>query len=115
MRNLETSDIFKAGRLLLKIGVREEIESVARRAEESKTKKVKIDMAYDLFFGILEKAMTQSAEKEIYIFIADLLECDWEEVKKMKPTVLFSKLEEVADFEEWKDFFERVRKLIRKK
>ena len=68
MRNLQTSDLFSMVRLLTKIGVREEIKDVAKRAEESKTKKVQIDFGFDLFFGIMSKAIKQDAEWEIYKF-----------------------------------------------
>lgn len=113
MRNLETSDLFKAGRLILKIGVREELQEVAKRAEENKAKKAKLDLGFDLLFGIFEKAMQENAEKEIYVFIADLFECEWEEVKKMNPIEMFKKLEEVANIEEWKNFFGCVFKSIK--
>lgn len=115
MRTLETTDLFKAFRLVIKLGVREEITEVMKRAEESKTKKVKMDMSFDLFLGILEKAVQEKGEKEIYIFFADLLERTPEEVGKMHPIKLFEELEQVASIEEWKNFFKYVAKLIRKK
>lgn len=114
MRNLETHDVFLAVRLLNKIGVREEIREVAKQAEENKTKKVRFDMGFDLMFGILEKATTENAETEIYKFIANIFECEWEEVRKMKPVALMKKLEEVASFEEWKDFFGYVKRLMKR-
>ena len=113
MRNLETHDIFSAVRLLNKIGVREEIREVAKQAEENKSNKIRFDMGFDLMFGIIEKATTENAEKEIYKFIADLFECEWEEVRKMKPIALMKNLEEVANFEEWKDFFGYVKGLMK--
>lgn len=115
MRSLRTSDLFNAGRMIFKIGVRKEIEEVVRRAEETKANKTKIDLSFDLFFGILEKAMQKNAEKEIYIFIADIFECDWEEVRDMDPIELFDKLEQVADFEKWKSFFKRAARLTQMK
>ena len=115
MRNLKTSDIFSMCRLLNKIGVREEIREVAKQAEESKTKKVRFDMGFDLIFGVIEKATQENAEKEIYIFIADLLECSWEEVRDMDPITLFDRLEEVANVEMWKNFFKRVAALMKQK
>lgn len=115
MRSLQTSDIFAACRVLSKIGVREEIREVARQAEESKNKKVKMDMGFDLMFGILEKATQENAEMEIYKFIADIFECDPEVVRTMDPTELFEKLLEVADVEKWKSFFGFVAKSMKKK
>lgn len=113
MRNLETQDIFAAVRLLNKIGVREEIREVAKQAEENKTKTIRFDMGFDLMMGIIEKASSENSEKEIYKFIANLFECEWEEVRKMKPVTLFKNLEEVANFEEWKDFFGYVKRLTK--
>ena len=112
MRNLRTSDIFVAARLLKKIGVREEIIAVAKAAEENKNKKVKIDMGFDLMFGILEKATAENSETEVYKFIANIFECDWESVRDMDPFELFDKLEEVMDFAKWKNFFKRVARLM---
>ena len=115
MRNLETRDIFSASRLILEIGVREEIQEVAKRAEESKDNKAKIDMGFDLFFGILSKAVDENNEEKIYKFIANILECDWIEVSKMDPFDLYEKLKEVAPPEKWTNFFKCVAKLIPKK
>ena len=113
MRKLKTADIFSATRLICAIGVREEVQEVAKRAEESNTKKIKMDLGFDLFFGIIEKATKKESEKEIYMFIADIFECKWEEVRDMDPFVLMDKLEEVADLEKWKNFFKRVAKLMK--
>ena len=115
MRSLRTSDIFSACRLLSVIGVREEIREVALKAEESKTKKVKVDFGFDLLFGILEKATKEASEEEIYKFIANLFECDWQEVRDMDPIELLDKLEQVADIEKWKNFFKRVAALMKQK
>ena len=115
MRNLQTKDLFSAIRVLNKIGVREEIKDVAKRADESKNQKTKIDMGFDLLFGILEKATQKQAETEIYNFIADIFECGADEVSTMNPVELFSKLEEAACFEEWKSFFKHVAALMKKK
>lgn len=105
MRKLQTTDIFAACRMLSRIGVREEIREVAMKAEESKTKKIRVDMGFDLMFGILEKATQENAEDEIYNFIAGIFECDAEEIRVMDPLELFEKSTEVADFEKWKNFF----------
>lgn len=115
MRSLETGDVFAAARLLIKIGVRDEIQNVAKRAEESKEKKVKFDMGFDLLFSILEKAINENGEQEIYKFIASLFECEPGEVRKMNPLELCKKLEQVANIEEWKSFFGYVKRLIMKK
>lgn len=115
MRNLKTTDIFSLCRLLNKIGIREEIREVAKQAEETKGNKIRFDMGFDLMFGIIEKATEEKAETEIYKFIADIFECEWETVRDMDPLELLEKLEEVAEFEKWKNFFKRVAELMKKK
>lgn len=105
MRKLQTTDIFAACRMLSKIGVREEIREVAMKAEESKNKKIRVEMGFDLMFGILEKATKENAENEIYQFLAGIFECDPDEIRVMDPLELLEKLKEVADFEKWKSFF----------
>lgn len=115
MRGLKTSDIFSACRLLSAIGIREEIKEVAKQAEEGKAKKAQFDIGFDLLFGVIEKATTEGAEKEIYKFIADLFECDWESVRDMDPIELLDKLEQVADLDKWKSFFKRVAALMKSK
>lgn len=114
-RKLQLTDVFEGGRLILKIGIREEVEEVAKRAEESKEKRVQIDMGFDLFFGILSKAIEADAEKEVYKFLANIFECTPEEISKMDPLVVFNELKEVASFEEWANFIKGAIKLIRKK
>lgn len=115
MRNLMTTDIFAAARLLSKIGIREEIREVARQAEEQKGRKVRFDMGFDMIFGIIEKATEAGAEEEVYKFISGIFECDPDDVRKMDPIDLFDNLEKVADWEKWGNFFKRVAGLMKKK
>lgn len=115
MRNLKTSDIFEAIRLTSAIGIREEIKEVARYAEENKGKKIRADFGVDFLLGILEKAAQENAEKEIYKFFANILECEWEAVRDMDPIDFMDELEKVADWKRWINFFKRVAKAIGKK
>lgn len=112
-RKLQVTDLFEGARLIVKLGVREEIEDVAKRIEEGKIKTARIDMGFDLFFGIMCKATEAKAENEIYAFLSNILECTPEEVGTMDPLKLFETLEEVASIEEWINFFKRVIKAIR--
>lgn len=113
-RKLEFGDVFEGARLVEKIGIREEVAEVAKRAEESKTKKVQIDMGFDLFFGIMSKAITHDAEQEIYKFLSPIFEKTPEEVKKMNPLAVYNTLKDVADLEEWANFFKSVVRAIPK-
>lgn len=114
MRGLRTSDLFDACRLVKKIGIREEIKEIARQAEENKGKRIKVDFGVDLIFGVIEKATTENSEKDIYDFIANILGCGWEDVRDCDPCELLDKLEQVANFEKWKNFFKRVVDLMKR-
>ena len=115
MKTLGMEHVFSATRLLMEIGVREDVRTAAKRGQEIKTKEEKTDLGIDFAFGILEKAVERKSEEKIYVFIADLLECDPGEVRAMKPLDLCKRLEEVASIEEWKDFFGYVKRLMQKK
>lgn len=115
MRSLKTSDLFSACRLLSAIGIRDEIKEVVNAAENSKSKKVQVDLGFDLLLGIIEKTAQGKAEIEIYKFIADLFECEWEAVRDMDPVELLDTLEKIADIERWKAFFGRVAALMKRK
>ena len=115
MRTLETRDLFSAYRLLSKIGIREEIKEIALKAEGEKGKASQKEIGFEFLFGVLEKATHENAEEEIYKFIANIFECEWESVRSMNPVEMFDKLEQVADLESWKSFFKRVAALMQKK
>ena len=102
MRSLQTTDVFSAIRLINKIGVREEIKEVARMVEAKPGKKLRADAGVDLLLGILERASTQQGEAEIYIFLADLLECNPDDVRTMDPIDLMEKLEKSYHFFHWR-------------
>ena len=64
---------------------------------------------------LLFESISIAAVLFLYKFIANLFECNWEEVRDMDPVELLDKLEQVADIEKWKSFFKRVAALMKKK
>lgn len=111
MRNLKSSDIFAACRLLNAIGVRDEFKSIAEKVNNIKELN-QFDVGYDLVFNVFEKATSSKAEKEWYQFFSNIFECKAQEVEKMDAIEFFDKVLEVADVNAWRDFFSRVAKLM---
>lgn len=112
MRNLQSSDIFAACRLMNAIGIKEEFKKMAEKANSLSDLK-SFDTGYDFLFMIFERATTSEAEKEWYSFLGNIFEMKPNEVKVMDPCELLDKLVEVADISKWKDFFSRVAKLMK--
>lgn len=115
MRNLKTTDIFAFSRLLSTIGIQEEFREIARQTEEKQKrtgKNARFDLGFDLILSIMDKATTQTSETEIYKFLADIFECEWESIRDMDPIDLFDNLEKVADWKKWGNFFKRVVKAM---
>ena len=113
MRHLETGDIFGFCRLVNNIGIKEEIKRIAMEADSVKDLS-KPEVGFEVIYALFDKATTEKSENELYKFCAKLLECTPEEVSHMDPIEFIDKLLECADTEQWKAFFTRVARLIRK-
>lgn len=114
MRNLQSSDLFAACRLLSAIGIRDEIKSVAEKANTLKDI-TQFDLGYDLMYNLFEKATTSQSEKEFYKFFSNILECKPDEIAKMDPCEFLDKILEIADVQKWRDFFSKVLSLMKKR
>lgn len=110
MRKLQSRDIFSAARLISEIGIKDDFIALAEKAKTTG----KIDAGYDLLFVILERVTTSKAEKSFYEFLAGILETEPEEVAQMDPCLLMDKLLEVADVENWRNFFSHLRSLMKR-
>lgn len=114
MRNLQSSDIFSACRLMSAIGVKEEFKALAEKATLTKDKNTMMDAGYELIFTLLEKATTSKAEQEWYKFLGNIFEVKPEEVKTMDPCDVLDNMLEVANVQKWRDFFSRVLQLMKR-
>lgn len=114
MRKLQAKDLFSAGRVLREIGLKEEIEKInnkMKNGEKTDTEAVGIE----LIASVLEKAVDKKCEKTVFEFLASLFEVSAEEVEKMDPVEMLKSVLDVANIEQWKDFFCTVRDLFLKK
>ena len=108
MRTLQNTDIFSLGRILSKANLKEEIKNIA--TDKNTTPE---SLGFDLLFTLFTKCSDKQVEEEIYEFLASIFEVDAEYIKKMDPIVTMEKLQEVADWERWKDFFSLGAKLVK--
>ncbi len=110
MRSLKVSDIFALGRCVTKLDIKEDIKKIAK--ENDNIKDV-WEQGYEILWSLFEKVCAEGAEKPIYDFLAGPFECDWKEVRDMDPLEWAKKIKEVANVEEWKNFFQSALKMIR--
>lgn len=111
MRGLELRDVFSMGRILGEIDIADEIQNVAEHTKKGDNME---RVGIEFVLTLLAKATTKKVENEIYTFLADVFEVAVDDVKCMKPSALTEQFKN-ANFEEWKDFFTRVVRLLANK
>lgn len=107
MRKLATEDLFNGMRLFKAADMKKEFADIMANAKGKTEKEVGIEMVYT----IITKCSDKNFEKAFYDFVSAPLEVKPSEVAKMNPIKLIDALYEVADPQEWIDFFNRVRTL----
>lgn len=112
MRNLQTQDVFAFVRLIDEVGIKDELKTLIM-SKDKMTDLTQESFGYDLIFTMISGASKKKAEKALYEFFANILECDKEDVRTMEPTEFIEKAIQVADVEKWKRFFESVAKLMK--
>lgn len=108
MRKLITRDVFTMARLATKMNLKEDLAQIAQRAEGQ----TQLNVGIDMFLTIIAKVSDKSVEKEIYVFLGDVLERDPKEIEEGDPIELMDELEKDDGLKQWRDFFSRVSKLI---
>lgn len=109
MRKLQFQDIFKASRLLVDLDLKEEIKEIGLKADKIEDIEVR---GFELFWTVFEKATTNNSEKNLYEFLAGLMECTPEEMRVMELDKILDELQSI-NVEEWKAFFKRVASLMK--
>lgn len=107
MRKLITRDVFTMSRLIIKMDVKEELRQIATRDEKATT----LDLGLDLVLTVLSKISDKSVEKELYVFMADVLERTPEEIENGDPLEIIDSITKDNGVQQWKDFFTKVYKL----
>lgn len=105
MRQLNTSDLFKAARLIRKMGIKEDLKKFAEGINADQNQE---EVGIDMLMLIFERATDETAEQLIYEFLAGPFEVAPHEVKEMELFKMVESLFKVADVEKWKGFFKGV-------
>ena len=79
MRKANTADMFKIGRLITDLGVKEQLFKAQQNKEIDKLEEIGFDFLYTIF----EKAVSEEVEKKIYDVLSGPFEMTDEEIGKM--------------------------------
>lgn len=110
MRKLVTKDVFSMARIITKANIKEEL----RRVVTDKGQKSNLDMGIDFALAVITGVSDEKTEKEIYKFLASVLECSVEDIENSDPMVLIGRIRNDEGHEQWADFFTNVLRLTQK-
>lgn len=110
MRKLNTSDVFTACRVLKKIGVKKDIEKIAREAEGAKDA---WSSGFDLLWSIFDCATETNGEGEIYRLLAGPFEMSAAEIAQLDLTDFLALLKQLAAENDLAAFFKSAGALMR--
>lgn len=94
MRKLKTTDIPAFCRCLKKLGVKENIQTIAK---ESSSMHDLWDKGFDLVWSIFDLATEKEGEQVLYAFLAGPFEMQPKEVEDLDLDVLFANLKQLAE------------------
>lgn len=102
MRKLKTGDVFTACRALKKIGIKEDIEKIAREAEDTKDA---WSRGFDLLWNIFDRATETDGEGEIYRLLAGPFEMPAAEIAQLDLPDFLALLKQLAAENDLAAFF----------
>lgn len=110
MRKLKTTDIPAFCRCLKKIGIKNEIQAIAKEADNAKDV---WDKGFDLIWNIFDLATEAEGENALYEFLAGPFEMNPKAVADLDFEVLFDNLKQLADENNLTVFFKSAAKLMK--
>lgn len=113
MRNIKSTDVFAAFRLIDQIGVKDKVKEVALHPENIKNER---EFGADLILGIIAGCGSPKAEAMIYDFLSGVLEMPVKELQDMDALEFFNLIEEwcgTINKEEWLNFFKSLQRLMK--
>lgn len=106
MRALKTKDLFSMGRIISKTNIKADLRAIAEGKDDKMSKGI------DFILAIVTNVSDKAVERELYAFIADVLEDDEENIINSDPFVLLERLTKGEGSKQWADFFTKVYQLI---
>lgn len=110
MRKANTADMFKIGRLITDLGVKEQLFEAQKNKEIDKLEEI----GFDFFYAIFEKAVSEEVEKKIYDVLSGPFEMTAEEIGKMAFSELLDGFVNCFDLEVVVNFIKRALPAIKK-
>lgn len=106
MRNLITADLFEMSRILKKMNLRKEIESLAADTSKmSAADKKKAEQKLEIDFAVLLVENIGNAEQEIYTFLGNVSGKKLDEIKAQPLNDTLGMVKELFQQEGFKNFF----------
>lgn len=118
MRNLKSTDLFAALRIVKAVGVKEEMKQFAKALTDGRvTAKTQQEIGTEFLIGLLSNCGTEEAEKAFFAFLSAPMEVPVTELRDMDLDVFMDKIKEFVasiDVEHWKSFFSSLADLMKK-
>lgn len=102
MRKLKTSDIPVFCRCVKKLGIKDQIRTIA---QEANTAKDVWNRGFDFIWGLFDVATEQEGEQFIYEFLAGPFEMTAQEVRDLDMDILMPNLQQLAKENNLSAFF----------
>lgn len=109
MRKANVSDMFKIGRLVTKLGIKEQIYEAQKGKGVDKLEEI----GFDLIYMIFEKAVSEEVEDEIYDILSGPFETPKEDIEKMTLNKLLEGCTKVFDLKTVINFISRALPMIK--
>ena len=110
MRKLKTTDIPAFCRCLKKIGIKEEVQKIAKEANNAKDV---WERGFDLIWSIFDIATEKKNEKYLYEFFAPIFEVEEKEFEDMQIDQLFEGFKQLAEENNLANFFKSAGALMK--
>lgn len=118
MRQLKSTDLFAALRVVKAVGVKEEMKEFAQHLADGKiSAKTQREIGVELMLGLLANCGTEEAETAFFKFLSGPLEITVADLRDMDLDVFADKIKEFVasvDVEHWKAFFSSLADLMKK-
>lgn len=109
MRKANIGDLFKIGRLVTKLDIKDQIFESQKGKEVDKLEEIGFDLVYLIF----EKAVSEEVESEIYDILSGPFEMPKEDIRKLSLSKLLEHFTNVFDLETVVNFIKRAQPMTK--
>lgn len=116
MRELKSTDLFAALRIVKEIGIKDEMKRMAE-AIQGVSDANQTEVGIELIMSVLANCGSEGAEKAFYSFLSGVTEASVADLKNMELTEFADLIREFVqsiDIDHWRGFFTSLAALIKK-